>query len=118
MDDPQDLVSVYRAAKPTAAHLLMNLLIDEGIDAQVSEENEPFAGLPIVPADVLVRKADEARALAIVAECERELVERAERPDWTCPKCGAKVVGAFDECDACGADRPGTEDTEEESTAE
>ncbi len=39
----------------------MNLLLDEDIDAQVSEENEPFAGLPIVPPDVLVRKADEAR---------------------------------------------------------
>ena len=65
MDDPQDLVSVYRAANPTEAHLLMNLLIDEDIDAQVSEENEPFAGLPIVPADVLVRKADETRARAI-----------------------------------------------------
>ncbi len=110
MDDPQDLVSIYRAANPTEAHFLMNLLLDEDIDAQVSEENEPFAGLPIVPPDVLVRKADEARARSIVAEYQREQVDRAERPDWTCPKCGATVVGAFDECDACGADRPGTEE--------
>jgi ribosomal protein L12E/L44/L45/RPP1/RPP2 len=108
MDDPQDLVSVFRAPSPTEAHLLMNLLTDEEIDARVAEENEPFAGLPVVPAEVLVRKADEARARAIVAEYEREQEERAERPDWTCAKCGATVVGAFDECDACGADRPGT----------
>lgn len=108
MDDPQDLVSVYRAAHATEAHMLMNLLIDEDIDARVAEENEPFAGLPVVPAEVLVRRTDETRARAIVAEYEREQIERAERPDWKCPKCGATVVGAFDECDACGADRPGT----------
>src|SRR5258708_5831755 len=100
MDDPQDLVSVYRAANPTEAHMLMNLLIDEDIDARAAEENEPFAGLPVVPAEVLVRKADEARARAIVAEYEREQMERANRPDWTCAACGATVVGAFDECDA------------------
>ncbi len=110
MDDPQDLVSVYQAANPTEAHLVMNLLLDEDIDAQVSEENEPFAGLPVVPPDVLVRKADEARARAIVAEYDREQEERAERPDWTCPQCKATVVGPFDECDVCGAPRPGTED--------
>jgi hypothetical protein len=108
MDDPEDLVSIYTAANPTEAHLVMNLLLDEDIDAQVSEENEPFAGLPIVPPDVLVRKRDEAKARAIVGEYEKEQEDRAERPDSKCPKCGATVVGAFDECDACGEDRPGT----------
>ena len=109
MEDPQDLVSIYRAANPADAHFVMNLLLDEDIDAQVSEENEPFAGLPIVPPDVLVRKADEARARLIVDGFQREQVARAERPDWTCPQCRATVVGAFDECDACGADRPGSD---------
>ena len=109
MDDPQDLVSVYQAANPTEAHLVMNLLLDEDIDAQVSEENEPFAGLPIVPPDVLVRKADESRARKIIDEYDREQVERGERADWTCPKCKATVVGAFDECDRCGTDRPGSD---------
>lgn len=110
MDDPQDLVSVYQAANPTEAHLVMNLLLDEDIDAQVSEENEPFAGLPVVPPDVLVRKADEALR---TGDCGRVRL-RAGRaggcPDWTCPQCKATVVGPFDECDVCGAPRPGTED--------
>lgn len=110
MDDPEDLISVYQAANMTEAYLVRNLLGDEGIEAQVSEENEPFAGLPIVPPDVLVRKSDELRAQTLVAQYEREQEQRAERPDWICPKCKAKVIGAFDECDACGADRPGTGD--------
>jgi len=106
MEDPQDLISVYQAANTTEAYFVHNLLVDAGIAAEVTEENEPFAGLPIVPPDVLVRQADEARARAIVAEYEKEQEERAERPDWVCPKCHANVIGAFDECDVCGADRP------------
>ena len=112
MDDPQDLVSIYKAANVTEAHLVKNLLLEEEIDASVSEENEPLAGLPIVASDVLVRKADEARARAIIEQYEEQEIERAERPDWTCSKCGATVIGAFDQCDACGADRPGTEEDE------
>lgn len=110
MEDPNDLVSVYQGENVTEAHLVKNLLLDEGIDASVSEENEPFASLPIVPPDVLVRRADEARARKIVERYDAEQVARADRPDWTCPKCGATVVGAFDICDACGADRPGSEE--------
>jgi rubrerythrin len=110
MNDPQDLVSVYRASNVTEAHLVKNLLLEEGIEAQVAEENEPLAGLPITESEVLVREADEARARAIVDEYDRSQVARAERADWTCPKCGATVVGAFDICDSCGADRPDSED--------
>lgn len=107
MDDPEELVSVYRANEVAEAHLVKNLLLDENIDAQVSEENEPFAGLNIVPADVLVRRRDLPRAEAIVQRYDEKKIERAERPDWKCPNCQATVVGAFDECDVCGAIRPG-----------
>ncbi len=110
MSDSLDLVSVYLGANVTDAHLVKNLLLEAGIDASVSEENEPLAGLTIVPPDVLVRRQDEARARAIVADYDRLQEERANRSDWVCPKCGAEVVGAFDLCDACGADRPGTEE--------
>jgi putative signal transducing protein len=106
MGDPQDLVSVYQAANVAEAYFVRNLLVDEGIAAEVSEENEPFAGLPVVPPDVLVKASDEVRAREIVAEFEQEQEARAERPDWVCKKCGAKVIGAFDECDKCGADGP------------
>ena len=110
MDDPQDLVSIYQAANITEAHLVKNLLLEAEIDVSVSEENEPLAGLTIVPPDVLVRRSDEVRARAIVQDYEDQQLARADRPDWICAKCGATVVGAFDECDACGAYRPGSED--------
>jgi rubrerythrin len=110
MSDPDDLISVYRAAEVVEAHLVKDLLIDEEIDAVVSEENEPLAGLPIVPADVLVRRRDLARAQALVAEYDRRKIERAERPEWKCPSCGATVVGAFDECDLCGTPHPDAAD--------
>jgi hypothetical protein len=114
MTDPQDLVSIYQATNVTEAHMVKNLLIDEGIDAQVSEENEPLAGLPIAQCDVLVRVSDQQQAETIVGEYEQSLIERAERPDWTCPSCKAIVIGAFDECDNCGAMRPGLEIDAEE----
>jgi len=112
LSDPKDLVSVYQGANTTEAHLVMNLLQDEGIQASVSEANEPLAGLSIAAPDVLVRREDEARARAIVARYDGEQEARASRPDWQCPACNATVVGAFDECDVCGAVRPGSEEEE------
>jgi rubrerythrin len=110
MEDPEELVSVYRAAEVPEAHLVKSLLLDENIDAEVSEENEPFAGLAIVPADVLVRRRDLARAEAIVKRYDEKKIARAERADWTCPACGARVPGAFDECDVCGKSHAGQSD--------
>ena len=107
--DSDDLVSVYEAANVTEAHLLKNLLIDEGIDAFVSEENEPLAGLTITPPDVLVPSSREADARRIIAKYDEDQIKRAHRPDWKCPKCGATVEGPLDYCDVCGTERPGTE---------
>jgi hypothetical protein len=109
LSQPDDLISVYQGENVTEAHLVMNLLLDEGIEAAVSGENEPFS-LTITPSDVLVRREDEARARAIIDRYDAEQVARADRPDWKCPACGANVIGAFDDCDACGAPRPGTEE--------
>ncbi len=78
MSDPKDLVSVYTGANVTEAHLVMNLLLDEGIDAFVSEENEPLAGLSIAAPDVLVRTEDEVRARAIIDDYDDRQIERAE----------------------------------------
>lgn len=106
MADPEDLVSVYQGANVTEAHLVMNLLLEQGIEASVSEENEPLAGLSIVPPDVLVKRADEVRARAVIDAMEDDQIRRAERAEWKCPKCAATVEGSFDFCDVCGADRP------------
>jgi hypothetical protein len=108
LDDPNELISVYEAENVTEAHLVLDLLADEGIQAVVSEEHDPLS-LPISPPHVLVRRADEARARTVVEQYDEEQIRRAERPDWICPACGATVVGAFDECDVCGAPRPGSD---------
>lgn len=68
MERPDDVVSVYRAANVTEAHLVKNLLLDAGIDAHVSEENEPFAGVAVVPPDVLVLRKNLIEAEEIVRE--------------------------------------------------
>lgn len=78
MSDPQELVSVYQAANSIEANLVKNLLADEGIEAAVSDENAPLAGLDITPPDVLVRAADEQRARAFIADYEEKLIEEAE----------------------------------------
>ena len=112
MSQADELIVVYKTANATEAYLVKNLLVEEGIKASVGEEHE-FLSLPITPSDVLVLKKDEARARAIVDEYDAVQKQRADRPDWVCPKCNAAVVGAFDECDVCGADRPGSEDSDE-----
>ena len=109
MSDPDELISIYEAANVTEAHLVENLLIDAGIDASVSEENAPLT-LPISPTNILVRRRDEVRAREVIDEYDAEQERRADRPDWKCPSCSATVIGAFDECDVCGADRPGSEE--------
>lgn len=81
MSDPKDLVSVYKWANVTEAHLVMNLLLDEGIDANVSEENEPLAGLSLAAPDILVRREDEARARAIIDNYDDRQIERAEKDE-------------------------------------
>ena len=109
MSKPDELVTVYQGANVTDAHLVKNLLLEEGIEAHVSGEYEPLS-LIITPSDVMVHSADEARARAIIDAFDEAQIERAERPDWICPACGATVIGALDDCDRCDAERPGTEE--------
>jgi len=112
LSDPDDLVTIYKAANTTEAHFVKNLLLDGGVEATVTEGYDPL-GLPNVsPVEVMVRQRDEVGARPIVELYENEQIRRAERPDWICSKCGATVIGAFDECDVCGAPRPGSESEE------
>lgn len=107
MSDPADLISVYQANNPTEAYFVKNLLESRGVEAVVSEVNEPLAGLPIVAVDVLIKQADLPQAEAIVEEFNQDLAKRHDGPNWTCPACGEKVPDTFDECYACGAERLG-----------
>lgn len=106
MSDQQDLISVYQANNPTQAYFVKNLIEAQGIEAAVSEVNEPLAGLPITAIDVLVKEADRAAAEAIVEAYDDDVANRHERPNWVCSTCGEKVPDTFDECFNCGADRP------------
>ncbi|MBL9122048.1 MAG: DUF2007 domain-containing protein [Planctomycetaceae bacterium] len=106
MSDAADLVSVYQANNPTEAYFVKNLLEARGIEAAVSEANEPLAGLPIAAVDVLVKQGDLAAAEAVRDEFNRDVANRHSIPNWKCAQCGEMVPATFDECYACGADRP------------
>jgi hypothetical protein len=110
MNDPKQLVQIYRATNLPQAYFVRNLLLEEGIESRVTEPNEPLEGIGITPHEVLVRQADAARAQQVVKEYEQQQQQRARRPDWTCPACSAHVPGIHDECDDCGAPRPGSQE--------
>ena len=106
MSDAADLISVHQANNPIEAYFVKNLLESRGVEAAVSEANEPLAGLPIAAVDVLVKQVDLAAAEAVVEEFNQDLANRHSGPNWKCPACGEHVPDTFDECYACGADRP------------
>ena len=106
MPDANDLVSVYQSSNPIEAYFVKNLLESRGIEAAVSEPNEPLAGLSIAAADVLIKQGDLAAAEKVVEEYNQDLANRHTGKSWKCPACGESVPDTFDECYACGADRP------------
>lgn len=85
MPDPNDIIAVYHGANVTEAHLVKNLLLEEGIEARVADEFEVFGGLGIDTPDVLVHVRDRQRAEAIVAQYEERQFERAERAEAESP---------------------------------
>ncbi|MBL8827382.1 MAG: DUF2007 domain-containing protein [Planctomycetaceae bacterium] len=67
----RELVTVYEAANPAEAHIVCNMLLDEGLAAQVVDENDAFSGVSSLNvAAVVVPRADEVRAQVLVAEYE------------------------------------------------
>jgi rubrerythrin len=108
MNDPEALVSVYQAANVIEAHLVKNLLLGEGIQATVSEENESFAGLNLAAPDVLVHQRDFAQAESVIEEYNERKIERVEGPQWKCQACGTMNDADYDACDMCDAERPST----------
>src|SRR5262245_41739408 len=104
--DPNEVITVYHAADAIEAHFVKNLLLASGIQATAAEVNEPLAGLPIVPPDVMVRRIDEAAAESVIADYEDKKRQRLGTENWTCPKCEASVPATFDECYQCGTPWP------------
>jgi hypothetical protein len=66
-----ELVTVYEAANAVEAHIVCNLLLDDGLAAQVIDENDAFSGVSALNvAAVVVPRGDEARAQELVSEYE------------------------------------------------
>ena len=70
MHDPAKVVSIYKAANTNEALVICDALRSRGIECQVTEINEPLAGLTIAEPDILVHLADQQRAEEIIAEYE------------------------------------------------
>lgn len=66
--DSQTMTCVYRAANPSQAELIRNLLESQGIRAATGDTHNPFPGLSIAPAEVFVERRNEAAARGIIAE--------------------------------------------------
>jgi hypothetical protein len=107
--DEDDVVEVYLAIDTPQAHFLRNMLGDAGIDARVvggtvSSSLGLPQGIESSPA-VLVHKADEARARALLDEFEKRNArphrDDEPRPAWKCPACGELVDADFELCWNC-----------------
>ena len=72
-------VSVYSSAQAYEADLVRAMLANEGIVSSVANANGPFPGLTVIPCEVLVSKADEARSRELVEEHEAKHRARVQR---------------------------------------
>jgi len=104
---------VYLAENPIEAHIVVDLLQAQGIEAVVQGEHI-FAirgAVPISYPTVWVLDEDNydrARELALDYDRGQYTPSRADahREPWTCPQCGERIKGHFDQCWQCGADHP------------
>jgi len=100
---------VYLAENPIEAHMVVDLLQAQGIEAVVQGEHI-FAirgAVPIsYPTVCVLDDADYDRARALALEYDRGAFPEGEREPWTCAQCGEQIEGNFDLCWQCGAERP------------
>jgi hypothetical protein len=79
MADPEEVITVYQAENVTEAHLMRNILEAEGIQAHVSDEAEPLAGLDITGPEVLIHVRDQDRAEKVIARYEELQIQRSKK---------------------------------------
>ncbi len=102
---------VYSSADASQIEILCGLLAEEGIKAEVLNEDiaavsgeVPFAWA--TPQVWVVNDEDEERALALVARMETGAAAESLRGEpWTCPRCGETMAGQFTKCWKCGTNR-------------
>ncbi|MEM7455029.1 MAG: hypothetical protein AAF456_11825 [Planctomycetota bacterium] len=99
-----DLVRVKLFENIEAARLAISVLKENGINAQINDEEGTFdLGLNDDPeTEVIVRRADLERAQELVEQLE--IPEDEICPAWTCKKCGEDVDEGFYTCWSCGAE--------------
>jgi hypothetical protein len=108
------LKQVYSSRDAMEAHLLRDLLQDQGISAVV--EGELLASAAGVAAigitanpRVCVNEGDVARAEPLVKEFEQRAAREFPResgPPWICPRCRETVEAQFTDCWNCQTPRP------------
>jgi hypothetical protein len=105
---------VYMAESPIEAHMVVDLLRAQGIEAVVQGE-ELFGirgAVPISYPTVWVLDEDDyerGRALALAydrGQYQAQGLGEQVQEAWTCPQCGERIEGQFDQCWNCGTDRP------------
>ena len=99
-------VLVHTARTPALAEMLKDLLVEQGIEAEVIASANIIGWQEADPTDVWIAdENDLARATEIVAQFEK-LAGVPGGWGWRCRKCGETVEQQFTECWQCGASRP------------
>jgi hypothetical protein len=99
------LKRVFSSFNRVAAHHAKNLLVTEGIDAEVRNEFLSSAMGELPPAECqaevwVLNDEDAARAFGVLRR------PAPSGPDWNCSACGEASGPQFTQCWKCGADRP------------
>ncbi len=104
---------VFVAKHPAEAHLVRGLLEAEGIRAEVQGESLFGARgqAPVTPDTLptvwIAVDEDLPRATELLAGFDKwDVPPQAESETWSCPQCGERVEGQFQQCWRCGAERP------------
>ena len=103
---------LYEARDRIEAQLLVDYLSGYHIPAVILGDYLSGAAgeLPalIFPAVWVLEDRDLEVAQRRLGEFLERFEEGRTRSDWSCPRCGADVEGAFDVCWHCGRPRPET----------
>jgi hypothetical protein len=101
------LKQLYPARDALEAHLIRDLLISHGIDADVRGEylTGGWGELPLDVCSVWVRddaQFEHAREL-LSTLLSGSLARQLSGESWTCGGCGERIEGQFTACWQCGA---------------
>lgn len=109
--DPKKLTLLAMFDHPSKAHILRNLLHDQGIETTINNELAPanfgvLAGaIRSSATEVHVFEEDAQRALEVYEAWMAGDLQETRVPEWVC-RCGETVDEGFEVCWNCGAEFP------------